>query len=169
MYNQRHIKKATYPGEVISVDQLESSIPGFIGQMTGKLTRQRIIASTIFVDHASDFSYVYHQTSMTSEETLKSKLAVEKFALSHGSLENGIKRSGAGPKRTVRTPENLDKVRNVIEQDMNKPYDQIANSARRNELNMRRSSWSRATQELGLSCYRYNIWLYEDIPVERLD
>jgi hypothetical protein len=71
------MKKATYPGEVISVDQLESSIPGFIGKMTGKLTRQCIVASTIFVDHASDFSYVYHQTSMTSEETLKSKLAFE--------------------------------------------------------------------------------------------
>jgi hypothetical protein len=83
-YNQRHIKKATYPGEVISVDQLESSIPGFIGQMTGKLTRQHIVASTVFGDHASDFSYVYQQTSMTSEETLKSKLAFEKFALSHG-------------------------------------------------------------------------------------
>jgi hypothetical protein len=82
-YNQRHLKKATYPGEVISVDQLESSIPGFIGQ-TEKLTRQCILASTVFVDHASDFSYVYHQTSMTSEETLKSKLAFEKFALSHG-------------------------------------------------------------------------------------
>jgi hypothetical protein len=82
-YNQRHIKKATYPGEVISVDQLESSIPGFIGQMTGKLTRQRIVASTIFVDHASDISYAYHQTSMTSEETFKSKLAFERFALSH--------------------------------------------------------------------------------------
>jgi hypothetical protein len=78
-YNQRHIKKATNPGEVISVDQLESSIPGFIGQMTGKLTRQYIVASAVFVDHASDFSYVYHQTSMTSEETLKSKLAFEKF------------------------------------------------------------------------------------------
>jgi hypothetical protein len=83
-YNQRHLKKATHPGGVISVDQLESSIPGFIGQMTGKLTRQCIVASTVFVDHASDFSYVYHQTSMTSEETLKSKLEYEKFALSHG-------------------------------------------------------------------------------------
>ncbi len=83
-YNQRNLKKATYPGELISVDQLESSIPGFIGQMTGKLTRQCIVASTIFVDHASGFSYVYHQTSMTSEETLKSKSAFEQFALSHG-------------------------------------------------------------------------------------
>jgi hypothetical protein len=82
-YNQKHLKKATHPGEVVSV-QLESSIPGFIGQITGKLTSQCIVASTVFVDHASDFSYVYHQTSMTSEETLKSKLAFEKFALSHG-------------------------------------------------------------------------------------
>jgi transposase InsO family protein len=79
-----HIKEATKPGEVVSVDQLESSTPGFIGQMTGKLTRQRIVASKIFVDHASDFKYIYHQTSLTSEETLKRKLAFENFALSHG-------------------------------------------------------------------------------------
>ncbi len=52
--------------------------------MTGRLTKQRIVGSTIFVDHASDLSYVYHQTSMTSEETLKSKVAFEKYALSHG-------------------------------------------------------------------------------------
>ncbi len=47
-------------------------------------SRYHIVGSTIFVDHASDLSYVYHQTSMTSEETLKSKLAFEKYALSHG-------------------------------------------------------------------------------------
>jgi hypothetical protein len=78
-YIQRHLKKTPHPGEVVSVDQLESSIPGFIGQMTGRLTNQRIVASTVFIDHASDLSYVYHQTSMTSEETLKSKLAFEMF------------------------------------------------------------------------------------------
>jgi hypothetical protein len=81
---QKHLKKTPHPGEVVSVDQLESSIQGFIGQMTGRLTNQPIVASTIFVDHASDLSYVYHQTSMTSEETLKSKLAFEKLAASHG-------------------------------------------------------------------------------------
>ena len=68
----------------MSVDQLESSIPGFTGQMTGKLTNQRMVASTVYADHASDLSYVYHQTSMTFEGTLKSKLAFEKFAASHG-------------------------------------------------------------------------------------
>jgi hypothetical protein len=83
-YIHKHLTKTPHPGEVVSVDQLESSIPGFIGQMTGKLTIQRIVASTVYVDHASDLSYVYHQTSMTSEETLKSKLAFEKFAASHG-------------------------------------------------------------------------------------
>jgi hypothetical protein len=82
--NTSHIKSATRSGEVVSVDQLESSIPGFIRQMTGKLTRQRIVGSTVYVDHASEFSFVYHQTSMSSEETVKSKSAFEKFADSHG-------------------------------------------------------------------------------------
>jgi hypothetical protein len=80
---QRHLKRATHPGGVISVDQLESSMPGFLRQMTGKLTKQCIVTSAVFVDHASVFSYVYHQTSMTSEERLKSKLAFEKFASTH--------------------------------------------------------------------------------------
>jgi hypothetical protein len=31
------------PGDVVSIDQLESSVPGFIGQQTGILTRQRIV------------------------------------------------------------------------------------------------------------------------------
>jgi len=68
---QKHLKKPTHPGEIVSADQLKSSIPGFMGQMTGKLTNHRIVASTIFLDHASDLSYVYHQTSMTSDEPLK--------------------------------------------------------------------------------------------------
>jgi hypothetical protein len=47
--NQETLERQGYQvqGEVISVDQLESSIPGFIGQMTGKLTKQCIVASTI--------------------------------------------------------------------------------------------------------------------------
>jgi hypothetical protein len=80
----------------VSVDQLEPSIPGFIGQMTGRLTNQCIVASTVYVDHASDLSYDYLQTSMTSEETLKSKLAFEKFAASHGV---NIKHYHAGNER----------------------------------------------------------------------
>ncbi len=65
-------------------DEGGKDCPRRTGQMTGKLTNQRMVASTVYADHASDLSYVYHQTSMTSEETLKSKLAFEKFAASHG-------------------------------------------------------------------------------------
>jgi hypothetical protein len=78
--NKSHFKKATHPGDVVSVDKLESSITGFIGQMTGRLIKQLILGHTILVDHASDLSYVYHQTSMISEETVKSKLSFKKFA-----------------------------------------------------------------------------------------
>jgi hypothetical protein len=35
------------PGDVVSVDQLETSNPGFIGKITGILTRQRKVGSTI--------------------------------------------------------------------------------------------------------------------------
>ena len=72
------------PGDIISVDQLESSTPGFIGQIAGALTRQRIVGSTIFVDQASDLSYVYHHLSMTSEETVLAKESFERYAKSHG-------------------------------------------------------------------------------------
>jgi hypothetical protein len=65
--DKSHIRKVSRPGDVVSVDQLESFIPGLIGQMTGKLIKQQIVGSNIYVDHSSDLSSIYHQTSMTSE------------------------------------------------------------------------------------------------------
>ena len=72
------------PGDVVSVDQLETSTPGFIGQITGILTRQRIVGSTIFVDEASDMGYVYHHLSMSSKETVKAKESFERYDKSCG-------------------------------------------------------------------------------------
>jgi hypothetical protein len=69
---------------VVSVDQIESSIPGFLAQITGSLTRNRIVGSSVSVDHASDLSYIHHHTSMSSEETVKGKEACEQYAKSHG-------------------------------------------------------------------------------------
>jgi transposase InsO family protein len=63
---------------------LESATPGFMGQITGRRTRQRIVGSTIFVDQAYDFTYIHHHTSMTSEETVQGKEAFERLAKSHG-------------------------------------------------------------------------------------
>ena len=52
---------ATKPGQIVSVDQLESPTPGFIAQLKGNLTKQRYRYSTIFVDQYSHLSYVFLQ------------------------------------------------------------------------------------------------------------
>ena len=52
---------ATKPGQIVSVDQLESLTPGFIVQLKGNLTKQRYRYATIFVDQYSCLSYVFLQ------------------------------------------------------------------------------------------------------------
>jgi hypothetical protein len=37
------------PGDIVSVDQIESSVPGFLAQITGSLTRNRIVGSSVHV------------------------------------------------------------------------------------------------------------------------
>ena len=44
------ITECTAPGQCVSIDQLESSTPGFIAQLKGRLTKDRYQAATIFVD-----------------------------------------------------------------------------------------------------------------------
>ena len=67
----------TTPGQTVSVDQLESHVDGFIGQLKGALTKERYKVATIFVDHYSNYSFVYLQHSTGAEETVKAKLAFE--------------------------------------------------------------------------------------------
>jgi hypothetical protein len=75
--NNREIRKATAPGQCISVDQMESSTLGFVGQLKGRLTTRRYKYATMFIDHFSRYKYVHLQTSITSEETLEAKVAFE--------------------------------------------------------------------------------------------
>jgi hypothetical protein len=77
-------KKATIPGEIVSVDQLESPVEGFIAQLKGKLTKRRFRLATIFVDHFSSLSFVHLQQSTTGDETIQAKWAFESFAESCG-------------------------------------------------------------------------------------
>jgi GAG-pre-integrase domain len=49
------------PGQFVSVDQLQSNVPGLMAQMKGTPTRHRFTIATVYVDHASDFTYVYLQ------------------------------------------------------------------------------------------------------------
>ena len=51
--NKGAAKTATHPGQIVSVDQLESTTPGFIAQLKGTLTQQRYKFATVFVDQFS--------------------------------------------------------------------------------------------------------------------
>jgi transposase InsO family protein len=92
--------KRLSPGDVVSMDQLISSTPGLIACLHGgRPTTEHYISSTVLVDQASDFCYIYHHTSLNSEETVKAKLAFEAEAKRHGvtikhyHADNGLFRS----------------------------------------------------------------------------
>ena len=70
----------------MSVDQLESRTPGFIGVMRGFVTKRRYTSATIFIDHFSDLSYVHMQKSLTVEETILAKLAFQAYTRNHGVI-----------------------------------------------------------------------------------
>ena len=77
-------KKTLKPGEVISVDQMVSPVPGLIAQMVGFLTRQRYKYATVFVDQASRMGFVYLQKTCSAAETIEAKRAFEQYAESWG-------------------------------------------------------------------------------------
>lgn len=78
------IKQSTIPGAVVSMDQLESPVPGFVPIGKGQPTTRRYRGATVFVDHASDFTYVHMMTALTTAETIEAKHAFERLALQHG-------------------------------------------------------------------------------------
>jgi hypothetical protein len=42
------------------------------------------MGSSVYVDHASDLSYIDHHKALTSEEAVKGKKAFEAYAEAHG-------------------------------------------------------------------------------------
>ena len=93
---QRQEKKALKPGEVISVDQMVSPVPGLIAQMVGFLTKQRYKYATVFVDQASRMGFIYLQKTCSAEETIEAKRAFKQYAKNRGvrvqayHADNGI-------------------------------------------------------------------------------
>eukprot|EP00957_Ditylum_brightwellii_P171906 13087884-Ditylum_brightwellii.AAC.1 len=75
--NVSKIKPVKAPGNCVSVNQLESSTPGFVAQLKGKLTKKCYRAATVFVNHSSDLTYIYEQTRLTSEETVAANAVIE--------------------------------------------------------------------------------------------
>ena len=81
---QSQRKQVLKPGQVISVDQMVSPVPGLIAQMVGFLTKQRYKYATVFVDQASRMGFVYLQKTCSAEETIEEKRAFEKYATHRG-------------------------------------------------------------------------------------
>ena len=74
----------TKPGDCVSVDQLESSTLGLIGQLRGIPTIKRYKVATVFIGHYSGLGYMHLQKSTTAIETVEAKDALERYAASHG-------------------------------------------------------------------------------------
>ena len=68
--NGGKIHQVKYPGDCISVDQLDSSTTGFIAHLNIRPTKQRYFTVTTFTDQHSDLSYMHLHNTLTSEETV---------------------------------------------------------------------------------------------------
>ena len=66
------------------MDQLIIPTIGFVPTHHGTPTVKRYIGATVFVDHFSDFTYVYLMTKLNGKTTVKSKLEFERVYNGHG-------------------------------------------------------------------------------------
>jgi hypothetical protein len=75
---------ATSPGRIMSVKQMQSTLPGMVGQTKGIPTRHMYCCITVFIDLFSRLSLVQLQKLLSSgeggEETLHTKMAFKGFA-----------------------------------------------------------------------------------------
>ena len=77
------IKPSTIPGAVVSIDQLESPIPGFVPIARDQPTTSCYRGASVFADHTSGFTYVHLHQAMTTQETIDAKHAFEHIAKQH--------------------------------------------------------------------------------------
>ena len=75
-----------WPGDFISCNQYMSTTKGRVAHMLGKEDKARqLVIGTIFIDHATNFIFYWHQTKLTSAESLGSKYALKALLSSHGT------------------------------------------------------------------------------------
>lgn len=73
------------PGQMVSIDQYYSALPGRLPHTKGKEPKQtKYNGGTIFVDHATSHIFLRHQVSLNVPETLRTKRAFERFAAECG-------------------------------------------------------------------------------------
>ena len=84
--NRGRVRLSIKPGACVSVDQLESTTPGFVAQLKGRLTKDRYRCATIFLDDYSSLSYANLQRSTDGEGTVDAKKIFEVYARSKGII-----------------------------------------------------------------------------------
>ena len=77
-------KKTDKMGSNTSCDHLISHEPGIILQVTGRLRYERYVGAILFTDNFSNSTFTYLIKSMSTEETLKGKIAYERVAKQFG-------------------------------------------------------------------------------------
>jgi hypothetical protein len=78
------------PGQMVSVDQYVSALPGRLPNMKGKETKKdKYCGGTIFVDHASSKVFIKNQVSLNAGETVMDKRAFEREAMSNSVTIRG--------------------------------------------------------------------------------
>ena len=81
MLRREHLQ----PGDCVSLDQYESSIPGRLPHTYGKEKKDdQYNGGTLFIDHASSMVFIQHQVSLRTGETLQAKHKFEQLAREYG-------------------------------------------------------------------------------------
>ena len=82
---RRETKASSIPGQDCNIDKLISPTPGFITTHRCIPKTQRSLGATIFVDHASDFTYAHIMTAnTTATTTVETAKAFERIANFYG-------------------------------------------------------------------------------------
>ena len=82
--NRQRTMVAKGPREIVSADVLDSSVPGFVGQMRGNLTVQRYTGACVFVDQFSGLSYTHLLVNKTAANLAAAKDAFLLYCRKYG-------------------------------------------------------------------------------------
>jgi hypothetical protein len=90
------VREVSAPGDCVSADVMMTTTPGLIAQMAGFLTRERYRYACVFVDHKTDYGYVYLLREQTTRSLIEAKRSFEAYSravgvkVKHYHADNGI-------------------------------------------------------------------------------
>ena len=86
----------TQPGDTVSTYSFTSTTPGLIPQIYGTRMAAKYHAGTVFVDHATEYTYFHNQIDQSAESAIEAKEDFERQMHEHGvtvrsyHADNGI-------------------------------------------------------------------------------